>query len=947
MRTELYRPFLGPFGRVLGILTLVGGFWMASTPGVTAQSGITISSPAANSLLRAGPDFASDILGDAWDMSNTEDISLDPMQRRGWTSFGFSGGRVGGTLTTVDGAYNGSHITFLERAYWNGLKPGRTGAKYPIDAASYTKLSYKMGMGAAGQFPRVYWFPRDLGHPSGTGGGWRYADSVTAAPAADSISVVNLAQPPNGGDAWTGLIRGFSLYPNSSSVGYPVTFDWVRLTTGDGHPSAAMMPISWSGGSGTSTIQVIDAAGTVMTIASGISGTSFTWNYGVLPPGSYTLRITRGTSIGNTPFRVNAPPTLTITDPDETGGEDFATAALGNPWDMSDSADIGTVAVDHLISKTFSGGQFHGISDGVAVATSQDGIPVGDPIVYPLTNNGVVNTSRYRYLTLRMQVDGGYDLLRGSVGRLFWGSQAGSPYNLTVSSFFLVWPGMQTYTFDLASLTTGPDGGIEAAEGAGTAWTAANVRYLRIDPHEFAEQRGFHIDQVKLAAMDEPSNGVFTIRFAGSDADGHAASVTLYYDTDKNPANGLTHIVSSVALGNGQYGWNTSGVPAGVYYIYGVVSDGINARGAYSTGPVRIAAAQPNVLTAVDTPLNNANVAQSFDVSGWSIDRGAVGGTGVDAVHVYAFPNPGSGQAGIFLGSSYGLSRPDVGAAMGTQFTQSGYRVTATGLNPGPHLIGVYAHSTVTGITQLTSLLVNVTAGPQMALDQPAPNAAVQQPFVLSGWAIDGTAASGTGVDTVHVWGYPNPGSGAAPVFVGVAHYGNSRPDVGAAYGSRFTNSGFSLQVRGLPPNTYQLVAFARSTATGAFSQARSVVAGVRNSTAMALDSPVAGSAVQPFVVSGWALDFAAASGTGVDSVHVWAYPNPGSGQPPIMLGIASYGSYRGDLAALFGSQFGASGYRLAVSNLPRATTYDIVVYAHSTVSNTFDLWRAVRVTIP
>jgi hypothetical protein len=74
-------------------------------------------------------------------------------------------------------------------------------------------------MGAAGQFPRVYWFPRDLGHPSGTGGGWRYADSVTAAPAGDSISVVNLAQPPNGGDAWTGLIRGFSLYPNSSRIG--------------------------------------------------------------------------------------------------------------------------------------------------------------------------------------------------------------------------------------------------------------------------------------------------------------------------------------------------------------------------------------------------------------------------------------------------------------------------------------------------------------------------------------------------------------------------------------------------------------------------------------------------------------------------------------------------------------------------------------------------------
>ena len=212
--------------------------------------------PSPNALLRAGPDFASDIIGDAWDMSNAEDISLDPMQRRGWTSFGFNAGRVGGTLTTVDGSSNGSHITFLERAYWGGLKPGRTGAKYPIDAGSYTKLSFKMGMGGSGQFPRVYWFLRDLGHPAGTGGGWRYVDTQTASPTGDSMAVVNLTQSLGGGDPWSGLIRGFALYPNSSTVGYPVTFDWVRLTTGDGHPSSAMLPIAWSGGSGPTTIQV-------------------------------------------------------------------------------------------------------------------------------------------------------------------------------------------------------------------------------------------------------------------------------------------------------------------------------------------------------------------------------------------------------------------------------------------------------------------------------------------------------------------------------------------------------------------------------------------------------------------------------------------------------------------------------------------------------------------
>lgn len=933
--------------RLCCLAALLCGFWFALDPDVTAQGGITITSPSPNALLRAGPDFASDIIGDAWDFSNAEDQNLDPMQRRGWTSFGVANGRIGGTLTTVDGSANGSHISFLERAYYGGLKPGRTGTKFPIDAGSYTKLSFKMGINGSGQFPRVYWFPRELGHPAGTGGGWRYVDTQTAMPVGDNIAVVNMNQSLGGGDPWAGLMRGFAIYPNSSTVGYPVTFDWVRLTTGDSHPSSAMMPIAWSGGSGPATIHVIDAAGTVLTVQTGVSGSTFTWNYGVLPPGIYTLRVTRGSSVGNTTFRVNAPPTIQITDPDETGGEDFATAQLGNPWDMNDGADVGTVAVDHLISRTFSGGQFHGVSDGIPVATSQDGIPVGDPIVYPLANQWVVNTSRYRYLTLRMQVDGNYDLLRGSVGRLFWGSLQGSPYNVTVSSFFLVFPGPQTYTFDLGALTNNPDGGIEQLEGNRVPWSAANVRYFRIDPHEFAEQRGFHIDDIKLAAMDEPVGGSFTIRFAGSDADGHPSTVTLYYDTDRNPTNGLTQIAANVPLGSGQYVWNTAGVAPGVYYVYAVASDGLNARGSYSTGPVQITSAPSNLQLIVDTPLNGATVGQPFQVSGWAIDRGAPAGTGVDSIHIYAFPNPGSGAAGIFIGSTYGQSRPDVGAAFGAQFTNSGYSAITSALPAGPYLIGVYAHSSVSGSTLLRSVTINVTGGPAMSVEQPSPGAVVQQPFMISGWAFDGAAPSGTGVDTVHVWGYPNPGSGAAPVFVGVAQYGGNRPDVGALYGGRFTNSGFHITARGLQPNVYQFVAFAHSTATGTFNQNRAVTVTVQNTPAMALDSPPAGTRPLPFTVSGWAVDLASATGTGVDSVHVWAYPNPGSGQPPIGLGIATYGVNRPDVGNIFGARFAPSGYTLTVNSLQRGITYDIVVYSHSTVSNRFDAFRVVRVTVP
>ena len=115
----------------------------------------------------------------------------------------------------------------------------------------------------------------------------------------------------------------------------------------------------------------------------------------------------------------------------------------------------------------------------------------------------------------------------------------------------------------------------------------------------------------------------------------------------------------------------------------------------------------------------------------------------------------------------------------------------------------------------------------------------------------------------------------------------------------------------------------------------------------MALDSPPAGARPLPFTVSGWAVDLASATGTGVDSVHVWAYPNPGSGQPPIGLGIATYGVNRPDVGNIFGARFAPSGYSLTVNSLQRGVTYDIVVYSHSTVSNQFDAFRVVRITVP
>ena len=350
---------------------------------------------------------------------------------------------------------------------------------------------------------------------------------------------------------------------------------------------------------------------------------------------------------------------------------------------------------------------------------------------------------------------------------------------------------------------------------------------------------------------------------------------------------------------------------------------------------------------SLDSPANGATVGQAFQVSGWAFDRAATTGTGVDFVHVYAYPNPGSGQAPVFLGAApYGQSRGDVGAAFGSQFTNTGYTLQVGALAPGPYQLAVYAHSIVSGSYQLRTASLTVV-GPLMSVDYPAPGVARAQPFMLSGWALDSAAPSGTGVDTLHVWAYPNPGSGQPAVFVGVAQYGQSRPDVGAAYGARFTNSGYSLQVKGLAPKVYQFVVFSHSTATGTFNASRTVTLPVQNAPAMALDAPTAGTVSSSFTIRGWAIDLAAASGTGVNAIDVWAYKNPGSGTPAQFLGAATYGAARGDVAAAFGSaQFTASGYNLPVSGLTSGT-YDIVVYARSSVSGAFDNWRVVRITVP
>jgi hypothetical protein len=116
------------------------------------------------------------------------------------------------------------------------------------------------------------------------------------------------------------------------------------------------------------------------------------------------------------------------------------------------------------------------------------------------------------------------------------------------------------------------------------------------------------------------------------------------------------------------------------------------------------------------------------------------------------------------------------------------------------------------------------------------------------------------------------------------------------------------------------------------------------NGSQVVIDTPASQRDVaQPFVLAGWAADLDAAAGTGMTTLHAWAYPLAGG--PPVFLGAARYGGVRPDVAEAYGDQFGPSGFGLTVSGLTPGH-YDLAVFPWSTAQSDFLPAKVVRVTV-
>ncbi|MEO5898887.1 MAG: hypothetical protein ABIR68_02005, partial [Ilumatobacteraceae bacterium] len=161
--------------------------------------------------LSTSGDYASDVLGDAWDFNNAEDIPaipgvgcVGPTPRD--CEISVANGQV--TVFGIHGA-----VLRLVRNWGETLPWGRDGRVHPIDASRYTLLT----LSNCGQSSMAVTFVNDAGEhgevPFETGG-------CSGSPS------VNMAQSPQ----WHGKIIEFNLH---ISNGIRQSFDWIRLRRPD------------------------------------------------------------------------------------------------------------------------------------------------------------------------------------------------------------------------------------------------------------------------------------------------------------------------------------------------------------------------------------------------------------------------------------------------------------------------------------------------------------------------------------------------------------------------------------------------------------------------------------------------------------------------------------------------------------------------------------------
>ena len=637
------------------------GVWLACAASAAAQTfTITREAPGAAGSVSAavvptawpaGHDFATEVVGDPWDFEQASDwdqmYSLDAFNpyKSAWVNRpellnGVFTGTSNSTIPSVNIQFEGIAGGF-------NLAGGRNGIRFPITGSKYRRLSFRVRRSAnpadaGGDLMGVQWYTQ-ITRSAGAGGklfvarGYdphtaRYDNQMPVSQHGTGWQIYKVDLDASAGvlgygTAWGGTMLGFDLRLGSGNelLNSKIELDWVRLT--ERGTSVATLNFSGFGGPVTVTarhqqtgdlIQVYPDNGTSATTFA--DGTSYSWDYGFLPPGTWVITSSGKNGSREDTLVIDAAPYIHVLDPDAAGGKDYATTVLGDPWDLANREDVyrhgnlydmnnATFGPNGLTATTLGpGGDAPGQGDSFVAFL--DG-----PLHYP--NEISIPADDWYRLTFTLEYLSGKELPGptalgddwGAVYRVIWHYRdhgTGGAYSETLPIVMLD-GGPQTFSMDLRTLTkTGP---VEPAvePTSPTLWTGL-VSTFRIDVNEGkGVDRPFRLSNVKLATDDEPgNNGTFTVRWAVSDArfsnevantGGTDATVTLYYDTDTNPA-GRVPFATNIPASQGSYTWDVTGLNPGVYYVFATVTDGAgNSQSRVSTGPLRV---RPGLMPLTD-----------------------------------------------------------------------------------------------------------------------------------------------------------------------------------------------------------------------------------------------------------------------------------------------------------------------------------------------------------
>lgn len=585
------------------LLALVSGSLLAAPPQVLEPAAPFLRVP-------AGYDFATQELGDPWDMDRIEDTFtpnsagiVNQVVTGGIYSFdtvedGDSGLSKAQVWLIHPGLKNAQRLVSEDRNPLTGRRLF-TREKFPIDPAVYRYLTARVRMSSATAEPLqgnqrliVFYFEDSTSIGDAAIG----ASSAFPVPPDEWVIVrLDLATEvdPNYPESWSLLpqVEGLRIDP-TPLPGVHVEIDWIRLTA-EPEPEE-VFTVRWTG-NGAKAYSVAARPASIegvagFELASGVKGSSVQVELSALPPGEYLIEVDGDGEIGVSPgtVKVNDVPLISFSAPNIKGdqGREYGAIVTSNPWSEIDAADIAEIL------------DFESYSFSKPVG-SLTGRPTGSTSRLLFATPVAIDTAYYRMLCFEAKIEGERDIGTGSVHRLLWGNKRST---LTTTSPVIAQEGLNEYCVgDVAELRIDP----LSPPQAENAW-AGPIANIRFDPHEFPRAlecnanpspeacRDVRFDSFVLAPFHS-TNPDFTFAWSDSDADDDAV-LEIWLDDDRVPGNtpgSMEHLVGSARENDAldRLTWTPPDeVPDGTWQVYGLIDDGRNRSVRYAGGPLLIGA---------------------------------------------------------------------------------------------------------------------------------------------------------------------------------------------------------------------------------------------------------------------------------------------------------------------------------------------------------------------